>query len=209
MVNYVITIGRQVGSGGSILGKAIAEHFQFSYIDRDLLKKVAEELHVTEDDIESLDEKLFPSGSSLFQSDIYRLPYMSDDWNVPTGARIFEIESKLIKQAAAADPCVVIGRCGSHLFADHEKHVSIFLYADEKHRLERLKNSLDFSYEKSKKMIEKADKARARYFNTYTGKKWLDLTNYDLSINTGRMSEEQLQKVIFEYICDRFPELKK
>ena len=57
-------------------------------------------------------------------------------------------------------------------------------------------------------MIEKADKARARYYNTYTGRKWLDLTGYDLCIDTGKLTDEQVKEVAVNYICTRFPELK-
>lgn len=208
MNNYVITIGRQVGSGGSVLGKAIAEYFGFSYIDKELLKKAAEELHISEDDIENLDEQEFRAGRSLFQSSVYNLPYMTDAWIVPTGANLYQIESELIRQAADEGPCVIVGRCGSDLFRGYKKHVSLFLHADEDERLERLENTLDFSHEKSLKMIEKADKARARYYNTYTGRKWLDLTGYDLCIDTGKLTDEQVKEVAVNYICTRFPELK-
>lgn len=205
--NYVITIGRQVGSGGSILGKALAEYFGFNYIDKELLRKVADELKVPEENIEWMDEKRPIIGSSMFQSSVYNMPYMSDDWTVPTGTKVFEIETKIIKQAAEEGPCVVIGRCGSYLFRDYPKHASIFLHADEKSRLARLK-ALDMPPEKAQKMIERADKDRARYFNTYTGKKWMDPTEYDLCINSGRLSEEQLKQIAIDYICQRFPELR-
>ena len=205
--NYVITIGRQVGSGGSILGKALAEYFGFNYIDKELLRKVADELKVPEENIEWMDERRPIIGSSLFQSSVYNMPYMSDDWTVPTGTKVFEIETKIIKQAVEEGPCIVIGRCGSYLFRDYPKHASLFLHADEKSRLARLK-TLDMTPDKAQKMIERADKERARYFNTYTGKKWLDLTEYDLCLNTSRMSEEQLKQVVIDYICQRFPELR-
>ncbi|MCQ4636229.1 cytidylate kinase-like family protein [Anaerovorax odorimutans] len=208
MNNYVITIGRQVGSGGSVLGKAIAEYFNFSYIDKELLKEAAEELHISEEDLEHLDEKEFRAGRSLFQSGVYTLPYMTDAWNVPTGANIYQIESELIRQAAEEGPCVIVGRCGSDLFRGYKKHVSFFLHADEDERLERLEKDLDFPHEKSIKMIEKADKARARYYNTYTGRKWLDLTGYDLCIDTGKLDDEKVKEIAINYICTRFPELK-
>ena len=208
--NYVITIGRQLGSGGSILGQSVAKQFGFLYLDRDVLKKAAEELGISEDEVEMMDEDHFSVINSMFQiSDVYTMPYMSDAWSMPTSARLFEIESQIIRQAVKRQPCVVIGRCGSHLFCEYKKHISIFLYADEEYRLEILENELSFPHEKSKKMIEKEDLNRAIYYSTYTGKKWLDPTNYDLCIDTGKMNADQLQHLVFEYIRDRFPELKK
>lgn len=209
MDNYVITIGRQSGSGGSLLGRSLAEHFGFRYIDNDLLKKAAKELHVPEADLERMDEKESLADRFLFQPGGYPMAYMSDDWKLTTGEDLFNEESNLIRQAVEQAPCVVVGRCGSYLFSGNDRHVSLFLHADEEQRAARLAGSLEISREKAVKMIHKLDKARARYVRTFTGREWQDPASYDLSIHTGRMSEDQVKELAVHYICSRFPELKK
>lgn len=209
MNNYVITIGRQAGSGGSILGRNLAKHFGFHYIDKDLIKKAAEELNVPEEELARMDEKESIAGRLLLQTGGYPMAYMSEDWKTSTGEDVFKTESKLIRQAAEQASCVVVGRCGSFLFTGYEKHISLFLYAEEEARARRLGGHLGMADEKTIKMIRKLDKERARYVRTYTGQEWQDPTSYDLTIDTEKLDDQQLMDVAIHYICCRFPELKK
>lgn len=208
--NIVITIGRQVGSGGSMTGKAIAERFGFNYIDKQFLVKAAEKLHNTSERLEMVDEKS-PLWAALAQNVMNDTPYIvSEAYYVPTSTQLFNTQTQIMKEAAEQAPCVIIGRCASHLFRNYPKHVSIFLQADMESRMARLERTLDrmVGTEKDRKHLEKEDKERARYYNKFTGKRWLDLTEYDFVLDTTPFTDEQIQKIIFDYIMTRFPELK-
>ncbi len=54
----VITIARQLGSGGSYIGQLVARHLGYAYIDRQILQVAARELGVDEADIEGREEHL-------------------------------------------------------------------------------------------------------------------------------------------------------
>lgn len=208
--NIVITIGRQVGSGGSMTGKAIAERFGFNYIDKQFLVKAAEKLHNTSERLEMVDEKS-PLWAALAQNVMNDTPYIvSEAYYVPTSTQLFNTQTQIMKEAAEQAPCVIIGRCASHLFRNYPKHVSIFLQADMESRMARLERTLDrmVGTEKDRKHLEKEDKERARYYNKFTGKRWLDLPEYDFVLDTTPFTDEQIQKIIFDYIMTRFPELK-
>ena len=208
--NIVITIGRQVGSGGSMTGQAIAERFGFNYIDKQFLVKAAEKLHNTSERLEMVDEKS-PLWAALAQNVMNDTPYIvSEAYYVPTSTQLFNTQTQIMKEAAEQAPCVIIGRCASHLFRNYPKHVSIFLQADMESRMARLERTLDrmVGPEKDRKHLEKEDKERARYYNKFTGKRWLDLTEYDFVLDTTPFTDEQIQKIIFDYIMTRFPELK-
>ncbi|MEG2323434.1 MAG: cytidylate kinase-like family protein [Anaerovoracaceae bacterium] len=208
--NHVITIGRQLGSGGADIGKALADYLGFKYIDRELLIiKAAEKLCQTTDEIESLDEKESPLWSSLMQTAVYDMPYIADQWYVPTSRQLFHAQTQFIKEAVTESPCVLVGRCGAFLFRNYDKAFSIFLHAKEEKRLEKIEATTDVTGPAALKLLQKEDKARGKYYHTFTGKKWLDLTQYDLSINTGFMSREEMGKVLIQNIYLRFPELKK
>lgn len=204
--NYIITISRQAGSGGTILGKGLAKHFGFYYLDNEVLKSQAREWNREQSD----DWIMSPSmGSSFLTPALGGLPYLSDTWMMTTDANLFRAESEIMKQTAEKGSCIITGRCGSYLFREYEKHVSFFLYAEEERRIERLEQSLKFSREKAKKVIEKADKERARYYNRHTGEKWLDMTGYDLCVDTGKLSEEEVKQLAIHYIEARFPQMKR
>lgn len=208
--NHVITIGRQLGSGGSAMGKAIADYFGFRYIDKEILVKAAERMELLEEDLELVDERSTSIWTALSQTTAYDMPYVADAWLVPTSKRLFETQTQIMREAVEDGPCVIVGRCASHLFRHYDKHTSIFLQADMESRITRLEKTLQkpINREKEQKHIEREDRERARYFNTFTGKKWMDLREYDLVLDTTPFSDEEIQEILLHYIKARFPELK-
>ncbi|MCI8646955.1 MAG: cytidylate kinase-like family protein [Firmicutes bacterium] len=208
--HHVISIGRQLGSGGSAMGRAIAEHFGFRYIDKEILVKAAERLELSEESLELIDERNSSIWGALAQIAVYDMPYVADAWYTPTSKQLFETQTQIMREAAEEGPCVIIGRCASYLFRNYEKHTSIFLQADMDSRMARLEKTLKKPVKgtRKRKHIEHEDRERARYFNTFTGKKWLDLRGYDLVLDTTYFTDEQIEEILFQYITARFPELK-
>ena len=210
--NYIITIGRQLGSGGASMGKMIAAHFGFRYVDREILIKASEQLHIPHENLEWIEEKNFSIWGAFLQANVYDMQYVPEEWYMPTSRQLFETQTRIIEKMADESSCVVVGRCGSYLFENHPNHASLFLHAGLKNRMERLEQSgkMELFGTDAKKAIEKEDKDRGRYYNAYTGRKWLDLTNYDLCIDTGSVGHEaQVKETIINYLYLRFPELKK
>ena len=205
--HYIITIGRQLGSKGVYMGQRISEHFGFRYVDREILVRSAELLNVPESKLKNVEEKSFSIWESFLQTSIYDSPYIPTYYYMPTGRQIFETQSEIIQKAAKESSCVVVGRCGSYLFRNHPKHAAVFLHADKEYRIVNAASFLDISEEEARKEVEKTDKERARYFNTYTGETWTDLTRYDITIDVGLAGFERAGDILIEYICTRFPEL--
>ena len=211
MKNYVITIGRQLGAGGAVLGKAIAEHFGFQYIDKEFVVLAGEQLHTALSDMDEFDEKKDPHWIGMVYTAMGTIPYLGDSWVVPTSKQLYEEQTKIMKEAAEKGSCVVIGRCGSQIFKDYENHTSIFLQGSIESRAKRLAEVLGrpVDPEKDAKHIEAEDKERAKYYHTYTGKKWDDMKEYDFMLDTSTMSDEQIKDVVIAYLEAKFPELKK
>lgn len=208
--HHVITIGRQLGSGGSAMGKAIAEYFGFEYIDKEILVKAAAILDADEENLELVDENV-SALTAMARSAAFEMPYIAKEWYIPTSDQLFKTQTEIMRESVEKGPCVIIGRCASYLFRHYEKHTSIFLQADMDSRIKRLEKTLDkkLSEKKAVHDIEKQDRERAQYYNTFTGKKWLDLRQYDLVLDTSPFSDEEIKDILFHYITVRFPELKK
>ena len=208
--HHVITIGRPLGSGGSAMGKAIAEHFGFEYIDKEILVKAAAILDADEENLELVDENV-SALTAMARSAAFEMPYIAKEWYIPTSDQLFKTQTEIMRESVEKGPCVIIGRCASYLFRHYEKHTSIFLQADMDSRIKRLEKTLDkkLSEKKAVHDIEKQDRERAQYYNTFTGKKWLDLRQYDLVVDTSQCSDEEIKDILFHYITVRFPELKK
>ena len=209
MDNYCICIGRQLGSGGSSLGKALAKKFGFQYIDKEILMKAAKQLDMSEDAVKEMDEKSVSIWNILAQTAAYEVPYVADEWYVPTSTNLFKVQSQIMRESLEKGPCVIVGRCASYLFRDSDKSRSIFFYADKDSRLERLKKTLGDEKTEAEmvKLMNKEDKDRAKYYNFYTGNKWLELTNYDMSLNTTDLTDDEILKVVSDYLITSFPEL--
>lgn len=208
--HHVITIGRQLGSGGSAMGKAIAEHFGFEYIDKEILVKAAAILDADEENLALVDENV-SALTAMARSAAFEMPYIAKEWYIPTSDQLFKTQTEIMRESVEKGPCVIIGRCASYLFRHYEKHTSIFLQADMDSRIKRLEKTLDkkLSEKKAVHDIEKQDRERAQYYNTFTGEKWLDLRQYDLVLDTSPFSDEEIKDILFHYITVRFPELKK
>lgn len=205
--NHIITIGRQLGSGGSAIGKRIADRFGFQYIDKEVLVKACENVWFSPESLKMADEKITSAWTLISQMAIPEFPYYnSDAWLIPTSRQLFELQTMIMQKAVEKGPCVIIGRCSPYLFRDYENHTSIFLQADVESRIARLKKNLGKDFDKH--TLDREDKGRAKYFHAFTGEKWLDPAMYDLMLDTSPFSDEEIVDIVTNYILCRFPELK-
>lgn len=210
--NIVITIGRQMGSGGSMVGKAIADKFGFQYIDKEFLVKAAEMLHSDQESLEMVDEKT-PLWTAWGENIMCDTPYItSEAYHTPTSTQLFNIQTQIMKEAVEQGSCVIIGRCAPHLFRSYPNHISLFLQAEPDVRLERMERELGKvlkDKESGLKYLHKEDKARAKYYHHYTNKRWMDIDEYDFMLDTTPFTDEQIQDIAFHLITTRFPQLNK
>lgn len=196
---FVITISRQLGSGGAYIGQQVAKRLGIFYADREIISEAAKKLSVREDELETRDERAL-----LWRSFIESYASASDNYLptqivVPIDRELFEAEAGIIERIASERSAVIIGRCGHFVLREHPKHISVFLFADEVFRCRRIMQLYDLSEEEALKIIRKSDKERGRYNRIYTGKKWSDSTQYNLLMNTGKIGLDQAVEVILKY----------
>lgn len=196
-----ITISRQLGCGGAYVGQQLAKNLNIFYADREIIGQAAKELSVLKEDLESRDEKILSFWQSLIRSfamtpDVYVPPQIID----PTDQELFKAESEIIKRIAHERSAVIIGRCGSYVLREHPNHISIFLHGGITFRKDRIKNLYNVSEEAAEKMIARSDEERADYNHKFTGVKWTDARQYDISINTGKTGVDNTVKFILKYL---------
>ena len=138
--NLVITIGRQCGSGGKMIGQKIAEKLGVKCYDKELLTRAAKESGLCEELFETHDEK--PTSSFLYSlvMDTYSLGYTTSAYmDMPINHKIFLAQFDTIKKLADQESCVIVGRCADYALADYPETVSVFICADEADKIERIK----------------------------------------------------------------------
>jgi cytidylate kinase len=197
----VITISRQLGSGGAYVGQQLAKKLNIYYADHEIINKTATQLDVLKENVESRDEKLQSIWKSFLQfsalsSDVYIPPELME----PTARELFNTESEIIKTILKEHSAVIIGRCGFHILREYSNRVSLLLYAGIDFRNERIQKLYNVSEKVAGEMIAKNDKERALYINTFTDKKWTDARNFDLSINTGKIGVDKSVDLILNYL---------
>lgn len=197
---FVITISRQLGSGGSFIGQQLAQKLNAFYADREIIRKAAEQLSVLEEDLESRDEKIL----SFWESFVYTTVFAPDVYIpsrslLPTDRELFEAEAEIIKHIARERSAVIIGRCGFHILREFPNRLSLFLHAEHAFRSDRIQKQYAISSDEAETMIVQSDKERALYCKTFTGKNWTDATLYDLSIDTGKIGLDKTAAFILSY----------
>lgn len=203
--NVIITIHRQLGSGGAYLGQQLARKLGISYADREIIRKVAESLSLAEADLESNDEKIVSFWKSLVPLFALGVPdaYIPPKEILPMNEGLFKLESKVIQGIAKERSAVIIGRCGYHLLRDFPNHLSIFLHADLASRRDRVQKLFKIEKEAAEKMVARSDRERASYNHMFTGNDWSDARQYDFSFDSGRIGLDRIVELVLSYLKKR------
>ncbi len=200
----IITLGRQLGSNGKLIGKALAEKLGIPFFDKELIARSAKESGLSEHLFDGIDEK--PTHSLLYSlvmgvQSTKGLYYQYND--MLNGDNVFKIQADVIRGIADEGPCILVGRCADYILRDNPHLVRLFLCADEEHRIKTLMTRDNMSEKEATSAVAKADKRRANYYNFYTNNTWGDVKNYDLCLNTGELSIEECVEILSAYIEKR------
>jgi len=184
----VITVARELGSGGSYIGKQVARRLGYAYIDREILQQAARDLGLEETEIEDREERVqsfwdrFICVFALGGVDaVYTPPlrWVSDE-------QLVETEQRLICELAVKGPCVMVGRGGFHLLRGRAKLLNVFVHAPLSFRIQRVMSVYGAdSNREAAEMIDRSDQERSRYIKFCTGFDHFDARNYHITIDTG------------------------
>lgn len=201
--NIIICIGRQLGSGGHIIAKKLAETFGCKFYDRELLNLAAKESGFSPQFFERNDEhkgffqSLFNCGTRFYSEASY---YNSDI----SQEGLFKFQSDAIRHAAEQGSCVFVGRCADYVLRDMPNMVSVFITANIGERIARVKERNAADDTAALKMIEDGDKQRSSYYNYYTGKRWGDSSSYDLCVNSSLLGIDKTTRFVTDYIREAY-----
>ena len=199
----IINVGRQLGSGGRVIAKMLADDFGCGFYDRELLNLAAKESGFREELFEQNDEH-----KGFFRSLFHTLsPHVSETSfynNDMSQEGLFKFQSDAIRKAADGGSCVFVGRCADYVLRDYENVFNIFITADTEYRITQVMERKGCDEAKARKIINSGDSERASYYNYYTGKKWGSSESYDLCINTCILGLERTEKYIAQIIRERF-----
>lgn len=187
MANYpIITIGRQYGSGGRDIGRALAKELSIPYYDKELITMAAEESGFSPELFANADKNA--SNSLLFSLSMYGST--TGTYNMPLGDQVFIIQSDIIKKVAEQGPCIIVGRCADYTLRNRPDCLSIFLRSPLESRIKRAVEVYGLDPKQARDTIAKTDKKRSVYYAHFTGEKWGASDNYHITVDTSRVGIE-------------------
>lgn len=200
-MNNIITIGRQYGSGGREIGRKVAEALDIPFYDKELIAYAAKQSGINEDLFYQNDET--QPGSFIYSLVMGTYPLVEGNTiypNLPMNHKVFLAQFEAIKEIAKKGPCVIVGRCADYVLQEHKNLINIFISADMEFRKKRIAEMENINEKKLEDYIKKVDKKRSSHYKYYTNKKWGDVTNYDLCINSSSLGIDKTVEFILDYV---------
>jgi cytidylate kinase len=200
----LITISRQMGSGGSYIGRRLSERLGIRYVDRDVLRSASEYLGQDEEQIESREERASGFLSDLLRGFIQGSPeaaYVPPPLRPVYDRELFEAEALVIRRIADAWDSVIVGRGGFHVLKERPGLISVFLHAPEQFRLKRIMQVYDISDpSEAADLIRDSDRKRKRFIKAFAGVEWTDARCYRLCINTAFAGFDAAEEMILKLV---------
>lgn len=196
---FVITINRELGSGGRTVGRKLAELLGVKYYDKAVVQGLTEKYGLTAEEIERLKAQEKPSWWSELQDRCKSL-LSANPQPKPSTSAMFETERRILEQLASQESCVVAGRSAFLIFREHPNHLNVFIQASTEHRIERLMKKQGLTYAAALDVLDEVDEGREAYLKKYSDRSRYDTRNYDVVLSMDHMTEDDAVAVIMEYV---------
>lgn len=187
----VIVIGRQYGSGGHDIGKALAQRLSFAFYDNEIIQMAAGSTGYTPQFIRDREENM----TNSFLYDLVNQMYIYSATREAPQDAIFESEGNVIRELAEKGSCVILGRCADYILHDRPDCLKVYLHAPESYRIKRIMETEHLSEADTRQKIRKMDRRRSDNYHYYTRRLWGHSGNYDLTIDT-EIGPEAVQEII-------------
>ncbi|MBR4730410.1 MAG: cytidylate kinase-like family protein [Prevotella sp.] len=207
---FVITINRELGSGGRTVGEKLAAKLGVPFYDKALIKALTEKYHLTVEEIEKLKgrnhswwadfKRAMSIGQGTANAARYYQVSMGDEPDLLTTDEMFRAEKEILKGIADEESCVIAGRSGFFVLKNHPNRLSVLIQASMEHRIERVMRKQGISREEAEKVIKKVDKMRENYVSHYAKTSRYDTRNYDLVISMDGKTEDEVVEMIYNFI---------
>lgn len=207
---FIITINRELGSGGRTVGRKLAERLKVPFYDKALIKALADKYNLNIEEVEQLKgrshtwwaefKRIMDFGTNMANSPSYYKTTIGEEPDLLTTDEMFNLEKEILIGIAEEESCVIAGRSAFFILKNHPNHLSILIQAPMEQRIERVMRKQDMTSGEAVKTIAKIDKMRENYVNHYTKTSRYDTRNYDLVINMASLSEDDAVDLIYDYI---------
>ena len=181
----VITISRERGSGGTLVGLMVAKQLNWEFYDRELINSVAQHMGIAPEEIEEHDERA--------PSFMHHLVLQVLEGKRPTGTQYLRSLVRILRSIRSKGHAVIMGR-GAHLVLPDALRVRIVAPVDM--RVERVAELEDMPLARARQEVLAADRDRGQFIRAHFGVEAGDPCYYDLVLNTAATSLEHAARVV-------------
>lgn len=198
----VVTVSRQLGSGGREIGRKVAERLGIAYVDHEIVSTAASLAGVSEEALSDADERRptlltyiadllarYPTAVELGIPTVDVEPSLGQD----TYRRLIE---DVIRDVASKGSAVIVGRGGQMILRDNPRAFHVHIYAPFDVRVKRLMEREGLSRAEAEKRVRDSDRHRSGYIRTYYKADWQDPGLYSLMVNTGKLDTDTVVELI-------------
>lgn len=186
----IITISREFGSGGRFIGEETAKKLGIAFYDREIITKVADDLGLSE-------KYVADRGEYAPSKNIFSYAFIGRDINGNSIAdQIYSHQQKIIKELAAKEPCVIVGRSADYILSGRDDVLNVFIQGNKADKIVRIKEIYSKSDDEAAKMIKDTDKKRSVNYRYCTDQEWGSRKNYDIVLNSSTLGYDNCIDVI-------------
>ncbi len=192
----ILTISRQFGSGGRLIGRLVAEKLGIPFYDREIIDLAAQKSGFASEFIKENEQKLKGLSTYAHTAPLWGGGLWGNFDNFES--RIYAAEAEAIEHYASLGGCVIVGRCADYVLKDKAECLNVFIHADIESRAKRVIEVYhDESDEKrAQKLVRDADRLRARHYRYYTDAEWGDSANYHISLDSAKLGIEKCVELL-------------
>ena len=186
----IITISREFGSGGRFIGEETAKKLGIAFYDREIITKVADDLGLSE-------KYVADRGEYAPSKNIFSYAFIGRDINGNYIAdQIYSYQQKIIKELAAKEPCIIVGRSADYILSGRDDVLNVFIQGNKADKIVRIKEIYSKSDDEAAKMIKDTDKKRSVNYRYCTDQEWGSRKNYDIVLNSSTLGYDNCIDVI-------------
>ena len=186
----IITISREFGSGGRFIGEETAKKLGIAFYDREIIAKVADDLGLSE-------KYVADKGEYAPSKNIFSYAFIGRDINGSSIAdQIYSYQQKIIKELAAKEPCVIVGRSADYILSGRDDVLNVFIQGNKADKIVRIKEIYSKSDDEAARMIKDTDKKRSVNYRYCTDQEWGSRKNYDIVLNSSTLGYDNCIDVI-------------
>lgn len=204
MAISIITIARQVGTGGEEVARIVAEKLGYRLLDYRIVQEAAIEAGVSPETIAEAQRR--PSFFARIIEALARNPGAGAvQWGEPvnigatpilTSADYRQLVQQVVEDFASAGRVVFLGHGAQFMLHERPDVFRVLVAGSEGPRVRRLMQQMACDEATARDVAQRTDRERVAYFREYYAAEWLSPASYDLVVNTDRLEPEAAARVV-------------